>query len=688
VAEASPLNLKDSRMRSPRTFVTSITLAMVLLAAPGAALANPKGGKVAKGSVAISSSGSVMTVTQRPTSLNRAIVNWSSFNVGSSETVNFVQPNEQSLLVNRVVGRCTSACHSTIDGVITANGNIMIINPNGILFGRGAKVDVNGLAATTVGLSDSELMNSAVPTSYLASADRGFVINEGSITARSGLVALVAPGVENNGTITARGGRVALASGRKFTLDFTGDGMVQLALSADAQTATGPTGPSGAMAAAVTNRGAIIADGGTVLLSARVAEGVLDKVINAGGLVQAQSVSTANGRIILHGGDSGWVQVTGTLDASGGAGTTGGSIDVLGEKVVLGDLSTANGQSLALAGGAVVTTAGGSVDGRIRIGGDEGMLPTDASGTGGVKLSTETIISAATSIIGTSSTTGYVVYREGTGRLLIDAVHGGSLKPSYIGTRDCSALSDCSMGTDLKTIELAQGIADAYTDLTGTSPHLVTVNLHRSKVDANRPNPTEDYTSIEGLKAWNATHDVLGLASAQIESAYGGRGLLIDVHGNVDPVRGVELGYVIPASVLNSYSDDQLNASNYASSSSIAALGRDSLSLGGVPNFARVLRGDLSLGTLLSQQTDYFGNPYYAPPGGLNGGPGSNHYFSGGYISQRYGSGGTSGGPTLDAIQVEVTADYRTQAAARNQLSLDLARSLQRFVLMNYGTGR
>ena len=92
----------------------------------------------------------------------------------------------------------------------------------------------------------------------------GFVVNNGSLTARSGLVALVAPGVENNGVIMAKGGRVALASGKKFSLDFYGDGMVQLAMSSDAATDAVASSPGGPMGAAVTNRGTIIADGGVV----------------------------------------------------------------------------------------------------------------------------------------------------------------------------------------------------------------------------------------------------------------------------------------------------------------------------------------------------------------------------------------------------------------------------------------
>lgn len=676
-------------MRTPSyPSLLSIT-ALIAVLGTSSAQALPTGGKAVKGSIAVSTSGSTMTVVQRSTRENRAIVNWSTFNVASAETLNFQQPNAKSLLVNRVVGLCSSLCHSMIDGTLTANGNIMLINPNGILFGTTARVDVNGLAATTIDFSNSALMSVGPMTSDLARNRSGFVVNNGSLTARSGLVALVAPGVENNGIIVAKGGRVALASGKKFSLDFFGDGMVQLAMSSDAATDAVASLPGGPGGAAVSNRGTIIADGGVVALTARVAEGVLDKVINTSGLVQAQSATTGNGRIVLHGGDSGWVQVSGTLDATGGAGLSGGSIDVLGAKVVLGDLVTAGDRPVILTGRATISATGAAGSGLVRIGGDETQLPLDSSGIGGLKLSTQTIVARDSRISGDQRVTGYVVYREGDMPLVVTSVHGGMLKPGYIGTRDCTGVADCSISADLKTKELASEIVAAMADTTGATPHLIVVNLHRSKVDANRAPTFEDGTSTEGQKAWKAAHDLIDLASGQVQAAHGGRGLLVDVHGMSGTAKGIQLGYVVPGSVLNGLSDSQLNASSYSSSSSFAAVGRDSMALGGSADFARVLRGDLSLGALLGSRTDYDGGAYSATPSPLNPGPGSGQYFSGGYLTQRHGSGSTNGGPTLDAVQVEVTSHYRQDSdAARSKLAADIAASLQNFLRLHYGFAR
>lgn len=675
-------------MRSPAYPSLLPVIALLGILAASSAQALPTGGKAVKGSIAVSTSGSIMNVVQRSNKENRAIVNWNTFNVASRETLNFQQPNARSLLVNRVVGLCSSLCHSMIDGTVTANGNIMLINPNGILFGPTARVDVNGLAATTIDFSNLALMSVGPMLSDLARNRAGFVVNNGSLTVRSGLVALVAPGVENNGVIMARGGQVALASGKKFSLDFYGDGMVQLAMSSDAATDAIASSPGGLMGAAVTNRGTIIADGGVVALTARVAAGVLDTVINTSGVIQAQSAITSNGKIVLHGGDNAWVQVSGTLDASGGAGLSGGSIDVLGEKIVLGQLSTAGGKPASLSGGATIDATGGAGAGLVRVGGDESQLPLDASGTGGVKLSTQTIVGKISKITGDGRVTGYVVYQEGDMPLVVASVHGGMLKPGYIAPRDCTGVADCSISADLKTKELASEIVSSMAATAGATPHLIVVNLHRSRVDANRAPGFEDGTSIEGQKAWNAAHDLIDLASGQVQAAHGGRGLLVDVHGMSDPSKGLAIGYVVPGSVLNNLSDAQLNASSYAGSSSFAAVGRDSMALGGSADFARVLRGDLSLGALLASRTDYYGGAYNPTPSPMNPGPGSGQYFSGGYVTQRHGSGSTNG-PTLDAVQVEVTSHYRQDSdAAQSKLAGDLAASLRDFLRLHYGFTR
>lgn len=658
-------------------------LAVAISGSP--AWGNPEGAKVVVGSVSIRSQGPTMNIHQRSTKANRAIINWRSFNIATDESVTIAQPNINSILVNRVTGLCQAVCHTLIDGSLTSNGKVMLINANGILFGVGSRVDVNGLLATSIDFSNQVLMGSGAFTSNTSANAQGFVINNGAITVASGLAALVAPGVENNGFIVAKAGKVTLASGRKYTVDFAGDGLIQLAVGADLETSAIVFGPSGALSAAVSNAGTIIADGGTVILTARAARGVMDNVISMSGTVQARAVANVGGKIVLHGGDENWVQVTGALDAFGGQ----GAVQVVGENVVLGRRILSGATAIGLEGGAIVNVSGGDGSGRILVGGDDAALPSDRSGTGGVKMAVQTIVSRDTQLIGPLTAgavgvTGYVEYHQGAVPLIVTAVHGGMLKPTYIATRDCTGIANCSIFADLKTQELAASMTDTVAQQMGGRPHVVVVNLHRSRVDANRPPSWEDGTSVEGQKVHAATHELIGLSSNIVKTEHAGRGLLVDVHGTAHARKGAELGYLVPAAVLNTYTDVQLNASEYAVTSSIAAVGRDSSALA-APDFARVLRGDLSLGAMLAARTDAYGERYAAVPSPLNPGPGSNPYFSGGYLVERHGSGSGAGRAAIDAIQMEATQHYRTHSVeARDQFANDLGASLVEYLKVHY----
>jgi filamentous hemagglutinin family protein len=301
------------------------------LGLPQIALANPTDGHVAAGNVNI--------VTVSPNQLDivqsskKAIINWGDFSIGSGETTNFLQPGRNSWTLNRVTG----GNPSEILGSLNANGNVLLLNQNGILFGPHSRIDVGGLVASTANIKDTDFLNDRF---RFDSAPQGStVINQGHITvAEGGLAAFVAPGVQNSGVIEAKLGKVSLASGTAFTLDLYGDGLVSLAL--DGEVTQAPVGPDGTpLPALVTNDGRITADGGRVLLTAEAAKGVVDSVINTSGVIEAKSVGRdAKGTIVLAGGDNGLVEVSGKLNASGAeAGSVGGTVEVTGDLVWLTD---------------------------------------------------------------------------------------------------------------------------------------------------------------------------------------------------------------------------------------------------------------------------------------------------------------------------------------------------------------
>jgi filamentous hemagglutinin family protein len=327
-----------------------------LLSAHSASHANPTGGNVVAGSATLSNPvAGTLDVRQ---STDRAIIHWQGFGIGVGETVNFIQPSSRSVTLNRVVGNDPSA----IFGRLNANGTVMLVNPNGVVFGPTSRVDVGGLVATTANIRDQDFLAGRYAFDQASPLPNASVVNQGEITIRdSGLAALVAPQVRNSGVIQARLGRVALGGANTFTLDFQGDGL----LSFSAGSAVGGNGQAGPL---VSHTGEIHAEGGTVLLTARAVKDVIDNVINTDGLVSATSVGEREGRIVLSGGDAGRVAVGGTLDASGrAAGETGGRVIATGEHV-------------DVAAGARIDTSGHAGGGEIALG---SLGLGDGNGSGG-----------------------------------------------------------------------------------------------------------------------------------------------------------------------------------------------------------------------------------------------------------------------------------------------------------------
>lgn len=243
---------------------------------------------------------------------------------------------------------------SQIFGQLTANGQVWLINPNGIVFGRSARVDVAGLLATTLDISNTDFMAGTYRFNATG-APAASVTNAGRITIRdAGLAALVAPSVANSGVIEARLGRIQLSSAEGFTLDFYGDGKLNFLL--DQRVSEALAGAEGDRAA-VSNSGALIADGGEVFLTADVARSVVDQAINMDGYIQARSIGSRTGSITLDGGDEGGVRVSGKIDASGrSSGEGGGEVAVTGQDVEL--TSTARVDASGDAGGGTALLGG------------------------------------------------------------------------------------------------------------------------------------------------------------------------------------------------------------------------------------------------------------------------------------------------------------------------------------------
>lgn len=280
-----------------------ISLAVLALLAGTTLLhAAPSGGTVTSGSANIAQSGSTTTVTQ--TTL-KASINWNRFSVGTSETVNFVQPSIASITLNRVIGNEKSV----IDGALNANGQVWILNSNGVLFCKNASISTSGLLATTQTLSDADFQAGEYSFKGDSSAS---VINLGTIEINNGGYAvLLADSVDNEGTIKAIKGDVTLTGAREATINLNGNSLVSLKVD------------KGVLDALVENKGAIYADGGEIYLTANAVNDLLKGVVNQTGILEADSIDDLTGEIILyaHGGTT---NVGGTLSAIGGTIETSG----------------------------------------------------------------------------------------------------------------------------------------------------------------------------------------------------------------------------------------------------------------------------------------------------------------------------------------------------------------------------
>lgn len=285
----------------------------------------------------------------------KAVIDWQSFSVGEGGLLRFVQPDSTSITLNRVVGDRSSR----IDGAIEANGQVWLLNPNGVMIGNGGRVSAAGFLASSRSISNEAFLSGRYDFVPTGSAD-GTISNMGAIVIQGGYAILAGGQVANSGLIEANLGQIAMGAGKNFTLDLVGDKLLSFAVTAplDVMPATG---------AALSNSGTLRANGGRVLLTARAAANVVDNVINTSGLVQAQSARFVNGEIVLDGGVAGAVRVDGTLDVSGGQPSeTGGNVAVLGDTIILGGTARIDAQGAS--GGGNILVGGGwqgeSVHGR------------------------------------------------------------------------------------------------------------------------------------------------------------------------------------------------------------------------------------------------------------------------------------------------------------------------------------
>ncbi|MEY3635159.1 MAG: hypothetical protein RLZZ61_1569 [Pseudomonadota bacterium] len=333
--------------RLRRLFLAGSALTIVM-GCPANAEDLPTGGSVAAGDATISQSASKMVINQ---STNKAVINWNTFDIGSGSSVNFVLPDSGSVTLNRV----TSDDASKIFGSLTSNGQIFLLNPRGIVFGVGSRVNAAGIVASTLTLSDEDFQ--AGRYDFKSNGIKGAVVNQGEIVV-NGYAALLAPTVRNEGIIFAQMGTVALAGGQGVTLDVAGNNLVSVQVN------------PALVDQLIENRGLIAAPDGRVIMTLSSERRLMDSAI-ASNVQQAQAIVDAgdgvtsrivaggkieSGSIAIAGGVTGRVDATGAISSQNLSGI-GGQIAITGGDVFVG--SGASVDASGSTGGGVVDIGGG-----------------------------------------------------------------------------------------------------------------------------------------------------------------------------------------------------------------------------------------------------------------------------------------------------------------------------------------
>lgn len=442
------------------------------------AYALPEGGQVAAGQAAITTAGNTMTIAQQTA---QAIINWQNFGIGSGEAVHINQPNSQAMLLNRVVG----SNPSEIFGQLTANGQVILVNPNGVFFRPGSSVDVGGLTASTLNIANEDFLKGQL---RFAGDSQNPVINAGNITAQNGYVNLLAKEVVNEGIIAAQTGSINLAAGSGMSLDYNGDGKMTVAVT------------DGAYQSAVANKKLIQADGGLVVMTASGKDALMDSAVNNSGMIQANTLGEARGQISLTGDN---IATTGAISADGGSNGHGGTIKIIAnhKTAVDGQLSAQGGQ-LSGDGGFIETS--GDV---VRIGDRSSIQANAPQGKAGQWLIDPVDITISDdgtdeSENGTNIRTSFITDTLGKGSHVILDTHKDGNKDGTITINGAINVQDYNRAT-----------------LTLNANKAININADISFTGESKPNltliTTEDNSSINNRANINIGNGTLNITTGK-----------------------------------------------------------------------------------------------------------------------------------------------------------------------------
>ncbi|MFI8415082.1 filamentous hemagglutinin N-terminal domain-containing protein [Serratia sp. NPDC078593] len=279
-------------MKNTNMVINPLVLS-IALAFTGSAFAVGTG-TIVNGAGNISKNANTTVVNQNS---DKMVIHWNNMNVNGNETLQFNQASSQSSVLNKV----NSTTATMIRGALKANGNVFIVNPNGVLIGNSARVNVGSLVVSSLDIKDSDFQKGNL---HFTGSTKGKVTNEGSIQAANSVALIGARGVTNTGVIQSTNGNINLASGSDVTLSFPSLGKMNVKVN------------SASLDALIKNNGVIITRNGSVALTAWAKDQLTRDVINASsGIVEAHAMNkNSDGSVSLISHGNGNVNIGGRFN--------------------------------------------------------------------------------------------------------------------------------------------------------------------------------------------------------------------------------------------------------------------------------------------------------------------------------------------------------------------------------------
>ncbi|MFV8783869.1 beta strand repeat-containing protein, partial [Microbulbifer sp. SA54] len=440
-------------------FGSVFSLASVAQASPGTANVNT--GTVDITTTTSDDGSGSYTSTEVAISTNFADISWESFDLDAQDTANFefttLPDGTTGLVVNHVAGNA-----SNIQGTITSNGHVVLLNPRGVFFSEGSSVNVAALTVSTLEGGLTSVDDKGVDFSLNQNGDIGEIVNAGSIVAESGNVTLIGQSVRNiaTGNIEAQFGEIRMLAGNSAVLSFDAGSLIGVEVTNEVLSKEFESGSDEVNA--ILNDGSLKA--ASVVLEASVADKLFTNAVNNSGGIQATGIQQVGGTIRLTGnvapvggqGDETIAAInTGSLDTSG---VIAGSVQITGRDIT---------QSGQISADALADASGGEVtlraERRLSLSGSISAKGAGAGNTGG------TVITAAGEVFeyvdDTADGNAVVVTRSDSGA----ASGSWTLEADRLEVADCG--DNCISGADLsRALEDNAAVTVETTGVPGSDP--------------------------------------------------------------------------------------------------------------------------------------------------------------------------------------------------------------------------